>query len=56
VGFSVGLTPQLSEVGKVIIMLTMLIGRVGPLGVMFSLFGRPSAAAYRYPQEEVFVG
>ncbi|HRQ39826.1 MAG TPA: potassium transporter TrkG [Chloroflexota bacterium] len=56
VGLSTGLTPDLSSGGKVVVILTMLVGRVGPLGVMFSLFGRPSTAAYRYPQEEVFVG
>lgn len=56
VGLSTGLTPHLSGGGKIIVILTMLIGRVGPLGVMFSLFGRPSTAAYRYPQEEVYVG
>lgn len=55
-GFSVGLSPLLSNWGKVFFILVMLIGRVGPLGVMFSLFGRPSPTAYRYPQEEVFVG
>ncbi len=56
VGLSTGLTPELSSGGKVVVILTMLVGRVGPLGVMFSLFGRPSTTAYRYPQEEVFVG
>jgi trk system potassium uptake protein TrkH len=56
VGLSVGLTPALSQGGKVILTLTMFIGRIGPLSVMFSLFGRPSAIAYRYPQEELFVG
>ncbi|MBX3055991.1 MAG: hypothetical protein KF770_05915 [Anaerolineae bacterium] len=56
VGLSLGLTPTLSSGGKIIVILTMLIGRIGPLGVMFSLFGRPSAIAFRYPQEDVFVG
>jgi trk system potassium uptake protein TrkH len=56
VGLSVGLTPTLSEWGKVVMILVMFVGRIGPLGVMFSLFGRPSPTAYRYPQEEVFVG
>jgi hypothetical protein len=35
----------------------MLIGRVGPLTVAFSVFGfQAESSAYRYPEEEVFVG
>lgn len=56
VGLSVGLSPLLSDSGKLFIILTMLIGRVGPLTAMFSLFGQQSSKAYRYPQEDVFVG
>ncbi|MGI6321352.1 MAG: potassium transporter TrkG [Bacteroidales bacterium] len=37
VGFSTGLTPELSLAGKVIIMLNMFIGRVGPLTLGFAL-------------------
>jgi trk system potassium uptake protein TrkH len=57
VGNSMGITPDLSEVGKVILTITMLIGRVGPLTVAFSVFGfQAESSAYRYPEEEVFVG
>lgn len=55
-GLSVGISPQLSDAGKIILTLTMFIGRVGPLTAMFSLFGRQSPKAYRYPEGDVFVG
>lgn len=56
VGLSVGLTPLLSSIGKLLFIITMFIGRVGPLTFMFSLFGQQVDKEYRYPQEEVFVG
>lgn len=56
VGLSTGITPSLSIVGKIIISITMLIGRLGPLAIGFSLFGRPKRVAFRYPEGEVFVG
>jgi trk system potassium uptake protein TrkH len=56
VGLSVGLSSQLTAVGKIIFVATMFIGRVGPLTVMFSLVGKPARQAYRYPEEQIFVG
>ena len=56
VGLSAGLTPLLSSIGKLLFIMTMFIGRVGPLTFMFSLFGQQEGKEYRYPQEEVFVG
>lgn len=37
VGFSLGLTPHLSSAGKIIIMVVMLLGRIGPLALLLSL-------------------
>jgi len=56
VGLSTGITSSLSTIGKIIISITMLVGRVGPLAIGFSLIGRPKWAAFRYTEEEVFVG
>ncbi|MBN1456233.1 MAG: hypothetical protein JW912_00090 [Sedimentisphaerales bacterium] len=41
VGLSTGITPQLSSLGKIIIVSLMYIGRVGPLTFGMSLFLRP---------------
>jgi trk system potassium uptake protein len=37
VGFSLGLTPYLSSLGKIIIIAVMLLGRIGPLALLLSL-------------------
>lgn len=37
VGFSMGLTPELSPLGKIIIIVTMYIGRLGPLTLFFAI-------------------
>lgn len=56
-GFSLGLTPHLSPIGKVIIMLVMFIGRVGLYTVMFSVLNiRDRPTHYRYPTEEIIIG
>jgi len=56
VGLSTGITPELSNIGKVIITTSMIIGRVGPLAVATSFFGSSAKTLYRYPFEEIFVG
>lgn len=56
VGLSTGITPDLSSTGKLIITLSMIVGRVGPLAVATSLFGTSTRTHYRYPTEEIFVG
>ncbi|MFH1008822.1 MAG: TrkH family potassium uptake protein [Candidatus Latescibacterota bacterium] len=56
VGLSVGVTPQLNAAGRVIIMLLMFIGRLGPLTLAFAV-GRRSRRSYlRYPQGRVMIG
>ncbi len=56
VGLSTGITSQLSPIGKIIIILTMFIGRIGPLTLAFSLAERISKGKYTYPQERVIIG
>jgi trk system potassium uptake protein TrkH len=56
VGLSAGITSSLSPVGKIVISLTMLVGRLGPLVVGFALVGRPRRRRLRYVEGEVFVG
>ena len=56
VGLSLGITPSLDGIGKVIIMLTMFIGRVGPL-TLFTLLGGDSApASRRCPDARITLG
>ena len=56
VGLSTGITPVLTSAGKFFIIITMVIGRVGPLAVAFSLIGDAKKVDYRYAEEEVFIG
>lgn len=56
-GLSLGITPQLSTPGKLVLVLTMFLGRVGPLtliGVL--LIRRPPVRAYLFPRETVTLG
>lgn len=55
VGLSVGITDQLSSIGKPIIMFLMFIGRVGPLTIAFSL-ARSKPPHISYPRGEIFTG
>jgi trk system potassium uptake protein TrkH len=56
VGLSCGITPSLTTVGKIIIIITMLIGRLGPLTLLAVLTFNIKPARYNYPTEAVVVG
>lgn len=57
VGLSMGLTPHLSPAGRVLVILLMFLGRVGPLALAAALAVRaPAAGKVRYAYEEVAVG
>ena len=57
-GLSLGITADLSPAGRIIIICTMFLGRVGPLAVMASLLGGAAAPAgsYRLPRDNVSLG
>lgn len=56
VGLSKSFTPHLSQIGRVIIIMTMFIGRLGPMTVAFALAYRMSVSKVRYPEEKIIVG
>jgi trk system potassium uptake protein TrkH len=56
VGLSLGLTPHLSSAGKCIIILSMLVGRIGPLTFLLALGRRAIGDKYSYPEESVVLG
>jgi trk system potassium uptake protein TrkH len=55
VGLSMGLTGELSDAGKLIVIVLMFIGRIGPLTLAFSL-AKTQKSSIRYPDGEVFTG
>lgn len=56
VGLSTGITSSLSEAGKLIIILTMYIGRIGTLTLALALTKRIVYTKYRYAQVNVLIG
>ena len=56
VGLSTGITPGLSEAGRLIIIVTMFVGRLGPIYLALALVQRRRAQEYRYPVEAVRIG
>ncbi len=56
VGLSMGLTPELTMPGRIVIMLAMFAGRLGPLTLLVALAGEGPQARYDYPAEEVGIG
>jgi len=57
VGLSTGITPSISLGGTIVLMLSMLIGRVGTLTLAFALSDRKvEANTFKYPKGSVHVG
>lgn len=57
VGLSMGLTPDLSPIGKLITILGMYLGRVGPLTVGAAVvFSQVGSRTFRYAHEDIVVG
>ena len=56
VGLSTGITPLLSGVGKVLITLVMLIGRIGPVAIGYSLIGKRMVPDIKYPGADILIG
>lgn len=57
VGLSMGVTAKLSIISKLIIILTMYIGRVGPLTIMYALSKKKCREGkYKYPEETILIG
>jgi len=56
VGLSAGVTADLSAGGKLLIIVCMFVGRLGPLVVALAVIQPRSAPRYAYPEEEVAIG
>lgn len=56
VGLSLNLTPSLSVFGRATIILTMFVGRLGPLTVALIVGNRDQGQRLRFPEEEIVVG
>lgn len=55
VGLSKNLTGLLSDNSKIVLIVTMFLGRIGMFTVIFGLFKKVDCQSYRYPKESVQV-
>jgi trk system potassium uptake protein TrkH len=55
VGLSRNVTPLLSDSGKLVITITMLVGRVSLFTLLTALTKRVNLSLYRYPSEELLI-
>ena len=57
VGLSRNLTPSLADISKFILIITMFVGRVGPLTIALALSkSNLKKGRYTYPQENILIG
>jgi trk/ktr system potassium uptake protein len=56
VGLSTGITPALNAAGKLVLVLLMFVGRVGPLTLVLAVGPRGEKGRFRYAEENVMVG
>lgn len=56
VGLSRGITTELSTVSKLVLIITMLGGRVGPLTVLVALARKKQEDLLHYPEEHLLIG
>lgn len=55
-GLSTGITPALSSTGKLLVLATMYIGRIGPLTLALAVSGRVQQPQIQLPNERVLIG
>lgn len=55
-GLSMGLTPELTTAGKVLVIILMFMGRTGPLTLAYALKPKGSKELYRYPEGKITIG
>ncbi|MEC9488800.1 MAG: TrkH family potassium uptake protein [Halanaerobium sp.] len=57
VGLSMGQTPDLTEIGRILIVFMMFVGRVGPLTLALAIGNMsPGRQKLRYPLEKILIG
>lgn len=56
VGLSMGLTPELSPIGRILIIFTMFAGRLGPLTIAFAIAMRRKPDPLRNPKGKIMIG
>ncbi len=55
-GYSTGITGMISPAGKVILIVSMFVGRLGTLSIIFAFARKIITTNYSYPEEHIMVG
>jgi len=55
-GLSTGITTAFSPTGKLVLIITMFVGRVGILMIASAILVKPKKTLFRYPKEDIFIG
>lgn len=55
-GLSMGITPELSGAGKMILIVMMVIGRIGIINLLLFLKKDDRIITYHYPKERIIIG
>ena len=56
VGLSTGITPETSWAGRIVLIVAMFTGRLGPLTLALALAARERPARYHWPEETIKLG
>lgn len=56
VGLSLGLTTELTDFGRILIIITMFVGRLGPLTLGYAFVYQKSQPDLKYPSTKIMVG
>lgn len=56
VGLTLGITPKLNLIARVVLIIIMYFGRVGSLTVLYSFIKPDNKTGYEYPKEDVEIG
>ncbi len=56
VGLSLGISSNATEAGKIILIICMFVGRIGPFTMFLFLLGREKSSHLEYPEERVILG
>lgn len=56
VGLSMGLTPELTPIGRLLIIFTMFAGRLGPLTIAFAIAKKRTEEAFHDPKGNIMIG
>lgn len=56
VGTSTGITPYLSDTGKIVIIICMYMGRIGPVTMAMIFTSNSGKTSVRYPEGKIIVG